>query len=483
LGSAVAGIGDVDGDGVNDYAIGTPGYRVGSNVLGKVSIYSGATGQLLWEDTGDNDGDQFGFSVAGDGSRIVVGAPAKHPLCDCYATSCDRTAGYVKIYLAQSTKSLVAKVTGSTGGGLGTSVAVIGDVTSDGISDIVAGEPYAYLNCNNGFIGPSGYYPKGDVQVIDGSSGSVLTTIVGDSSGFRHGAVVGAVGDVNGDGIPDFGVAGSATDNSTPAVNPKFKVYSGANSHNAVLYSRTVSAYTGDAANKRIAKLGHINGDSYNDFGFGDPANDQVIVISGSGGSYNTIGTISGTSGDHFGDSVSGIGDLNGDGIPDIVVGAPGHTGGGQVSVISGTSSSWASLGTVGPVNGGGNFGANVDGMPDVDGDGKPDFLVGAPNETNTNTSDGSAYLFAGPAGSTPQCSSSTDQYLQNMTIAFIRDYRSHGSIYAGHAVTSGTQGDVVLNPAANVTMTAGTQVKLDVGFAVQSGSQLNATINSGTCP
>ncbi len=398
LGSAVAALPDVNGDGVPDYAVGSPGYN--SNT-GKVSVYSGATGKEIWSVTGDNLGDRFGSSLAADHSRFIVGAPAKTNLCSCSATTCDRNVGYVKIYNS-STLALVAKVNGIyTGGGMGTSVAVIGDISGDGVSDVVAGEPQAYLDTRNGAtIGACSYWPKGNVSVINGSTGAVIQQLSGQKFGWRYGAVVGAVGDVNNDGVPDFASAGDGFEVST-LVSPTLIVSSGS-SPTTALHTRTVMYNSGGW--QRINPVGSLDG--CNDFAYGDEVNDRVTVISGSCHSFADYGTISGTSGSGTGASVLGVPDVNSDGYPDIAVGVTvpsSSTSAGQVKLISGHSLS-TTISTLSlPTTQYPRFGLSVGSLGDITGDGIPDFLIGAPAESNSFGSDGSAYVYYGPNGvSTP---------------------------------------------------------------------------------
>ena len=95
--------------------------------------------------------------------------------------------------------------------------------------------------------------------------------------------------------------------------------------------------------------------------------------------------------GDQAGASVSGLGDLDGDGIGDLIVGAPGA---GVAYVVLGPLPAASTLADAdGKIDGGGDFGACVTGAGDLDGDGRDDFAVGAPHVLPG----GVAYAFRGP--------------------------------------------------------------------------------------
>jgi hypothetical protein len=92
-----------------------------------------------------------------------------------------------------------------------------------------------------------------------------------------------------------------------------------------------------------------------------------------------------------FGAAIAGIGDFDGDGRPDFAVGAPGYqSGNGAVFVFSGRN--FSLLATI-PGNTGANFGASIAPLGDVDGDGRPDFAVGAPTEIHNGASLGAVHV------------------------------------------------------------------------------------------
>ncbi|MGH8059171.1 MAG: FG-GAP-like repeat-containing protein [Candidatus Entotheonellia bacterium] len=139
LGHAVAGVGDVDGDGVPDVVVTTSS---GAGGAGSVSVFSGASGQRLWRVAGEL-GEQLGYAVAGIGDvngdgvpDVVVGAPFTAPGGVAWAGS---------VYMFSGVDGrLLWRVDGvESGDQLGYAVAGVGDVDGDGRPEIVVGAPYA----------------------------------------------------------------------------------------------------------------------------------------------------------------------------------------------------------------------------------------------------------------------------------------------------------------------------------------------------
>lgn len=159
------------------------------------------------------------------------------------------------------------------------------------------------------------------------------------------------------------------------------------------LYSFNVSTSFNPAESARYA--GDVNMDGHPDVIVSGLSGNSVRVFSGSDGSL--IHLLFGAS--SFGDAVSGAGDVNQDGYDDLIVGAPGDdtengTNSGSATLIDGETGDqlfkW--LGD----SGGDAFGFSVSGAGDVDFNGYPDVIVGAPMNDVNGGNTGSAYVYSG---------------------------------------------------------------------------------------
>src|SRR5688572_23309696 len=174
----IASAGDMNGDGVGDYALGWVSSQLGTDI---VQVRSASDDSLLWQATG-SWADQFGFHLAGDldtdgdGARdLVVSAERQNGF-----------TGAIHVYANNGTlRYTIANQPGLTY--LGRSLAKVGDVNGDGCDDFAAGA-----------VGTVGM-----VLVFSGLTGAELRRGLGDNDGVLGWSVTGC-GDMNGDGVPDF---------------------------------------------------------------------------------------------------------------------------------------------------------------------------------------------------------------------------------------------------------------------------------------
>lgn len=190
FGWSVASIGDLDGDGVPELAVGDPGYLSGPTES-SVSIFDGASGSLRHEFRGPTNQDQLGRSVAGVGDvnqdgvpDFAMGAPRNSKLAP--------FGGMVRVHSGMD-GSLLHEFAGVLQyQGLGMSIAAAGDVDQDGYDDIIAGSGEGVIS--------------GSAQVYSGKDGSLLHWLTGGPAHAPNnfGEHVGSLGDVNGDGHSDL---------------------------------------------------------------------------------------------------------------------------------------------------------------------------------------------------------------------------------------------------------------------------------------
>lgn len=188
LGFSVAGGRDIDHDGFADLIVGAPlASPAGLPAAGKVYVYSGATGQVLYALDGPAQAGQMGSSVAGgadldgDGFEdIVAGAPFA------YGT------GAVFVF-SGADGGLILEMRGEeTDGRFGTSVSVGGDIDGDGVRDLFVGDPHGdpVMQTND----------AGSAFAFSGRTGALLFRINGSNPGDALGTSVAGGGDLNGDG-------------------------------------------------------------------------------------------------------------------------------------------------------------------------------------------------------------------------------------------------------------------------------------------
>ena len=213
------------------------------------------------------------------------------------------------------------------------------------------------------------------------------------------GWAVTGVGDINGDGYGDIGVGVPAGDPSSGNNAGIAYIFSGYGGDTLYIFE---GESPGDFLGISMSGIGDINEDGTGDFLIGATSNDEnglnagkVYAISGTDGSV--LHTFLGPSAyDNFGISLSGIGDINSDEVPDILIGATQYDAGGPgaVYVYSGNDGSF--LFQVSGENTADYFGADVAAIGDVNNDGFPDFAVGAPYNDANGSAAGRAYIYSG---------------------------------------------------------------------------------------
>ncbi len=276
-------------------------------------------------------------------------------------------AGVLTLACAQAAQAQTYELIGSgSHDRLGWSVTSLGDVNGDGRPDFAAG---AIEN------GPVFQNEEGYVRVYSGATGNVLYTVKGDVIFDEFGSALANAGDVNGDGVQDI-VVGARAYSSGFFATGQVKVLSGVN-------GSTLRSVVGEAESMAlgtaVAGLGDLNGDGRSEFAGSAPTfngnRGLVRVWSGQTGALLYSLTGNNLANARFGLSLSRLGDVNLDGVPDILVGSQSD----GVFVYSGATG--AQLYRVAPPLTSDVFGRAVAAIGDVNGDGREDFVVGATQE------------------------------------------------------------------------------------------------------
>jgi hypothetical protein len=221
------------------------------------------------------------------------------------------------------------------------------------------------------------------------------------------------IGDVNNDGYEDIGVAATYEDVPGTVDAGRAYVFSGATG--ALLFSLTSPNSQAYGEYGWIADLGDVNGDSHDDFVV-TAWREVVNGLAGAGRAY----VYSGATGDtlyslesptpevdgRFGTEAGGHGDVSGDGVPDVAVGAWREdvllSDAGKVHVYSGATGAYVRTYVSPNPSQAGYFGKPVANAGDVNGDGWDDLIVGARQEDPGGvTNAGMAYVFSGATGDT----------------------------------------------------------------------------------
>ncbi len=369
FGSAVADVGDLNLDGYNEFVVGT---QINP---GAAHLYNGQDRSLITSWPGQN-GDYQGLDAASAGDfdndgtpDIAVGAPFYHFF--------QPNNGRAQVFSGATFGTLLDLV-GVPGEKLGWSLQGVEDVDNDGWDDLVVGAPEG--------TNPPNAAGSGRVLVISGQTQATLTVLpdpmAGWPAGSRFGYCVDGIGDINTDGFADFIVGAPGT------TIGKAEVYLGGNTVSPNPHFSLVGPQIGDAFGQRVAGLGDITGDGIPDFAVGMPLYDgpggtdagAVTVYSGADATPLVMLYGSAARG-CFGTSIAPIGDIDGNGCDDFAVGEPSpyYTQIGLVHVIDGCSFSTIHTFRGGSAND--NFGSSVGGLVDITGDGLPELLIGALSE------------------------------------------------------------------------------------------------------
>ncbi len=441
LGWSVSDAGDVNGDGYSDVIVGAPFFDAGQEDEGAAFIFLGsavgiAEGGPSAAATRIESNQAFaslGASVSGAGDvngdgfdDVIVAAP----LYD----SGQQDEGVAFLFLGSASGipdggpgAAEARIQSNQAGAqLGARVSGAGDVNGDGFDDVIVGAPL--YDAGEQDEGAAFLFLGSASGMANGSPSTAAAQLESNQVAADMGLGVAGVGDLNGDGFGDILVGSRRYDRGHVNEGVAFAFLGGpsgiADGNPATAAARIESNQASASLGSDLAGAGDVNGDGFDDvivgvgsYAVGDGSHGAAFVFLGNAsgianGNPTTASTViaSSQAGAFLGSSVSGAGDVNGDGFDDVLVGSDGHDGGqaneGAAYLFLGSEAGIQAVDVasayahIEPDQSGAFLGQSVSRAGDVNGDGADDVLVGAIGFDMGEHDEGAAFVYLPEPGS-----------------------------------------------------------------------------------